>query len=197
MRHLFPLFQSHLDLAHRYWSQLIQTGDTVIDATCGNGHDTLRLCQLTLSPDQGSVYSIDIQEEAINKAIQNIRTQLELSLYQRVIFKHQCHSSLPIEIPSESVKLIVYNLGYLPGGDKEKTTKLTTTLQSIQSAIPLIKTGGALSITCYPGHAEGAREEREILAYASTLPPQEWNCCHHTWSNRREAPSLLLIQKKL
>lgn len=197
MRHLFPLFQSHLDLAYAYWSQIILVGDCVIDATCGNGHDTLKLSRLALSPEEGKVYSIDIQEEAINKTNLNISSQLESNLHHRVIFKRQCHSSFPIEIPKESVKLVVYNLGYLPGGDKQKTTELMTTLQSIQAALPLLKNGGALSITCYPGHAEGAHEQKELLAYASTLPPQNWSCCHHSWSNRRESPSLLLIQKKL
>lgn len=195
MRSSFPLFQSHLDLAHTYWAQIIQMGDTVIDATCGNGYDTLKLCQLALSLDKGKVYAFDIQEQAIKSAGQFIHSHLEFNLTQRVIFQQRCHSIFPDAISQGSVKLIVYNLGYLPGGNKAKTTKIGTTLQSLHQAQDLLQSGGAISITCYSGHTEGAREQEAILAYASQLSPKEWSCCQHIWLNRQQAPSLILIQK--
>lgn len=195
MRHSFPLFQSHLDLAHSYWSQIVQIGDIVIDATCGNGHDTLKLCQLTLSIDKGKVYAFDIQEQAIISACHYLESHLTIELNQRIILQQRCHSTFPNELSPQSVKLIVYNLGYLPGGNKAKTTQVQTTLQSIHQAQELIQPGGAISLTCYPGHPEGAKEQEEILAYASQLSPKEWSCCHHVWLNRQQAPSLLLMQK--
>jgi SAM-dependent methyltransferase len=195
MRSSFPLFQSHLDLAHTYWAQIVQMGDTVIDATCGNGHDTLKLCQLALSFDKGKVYALDIQEQAIKSAHQFIQSYLESSLAQHVIFQQRCHSIFPDDISPASVKLVVYNLGYLPGGNKAKTTEMETTLQSLRQAQDLLLPGGVISITCYSGHAEGAKEQEGVLAYASQLPPKEWSCCQHIWLNRQHAPSLLLIQK--
>jgi len=197
MRSSFPLFQSHLDLAHLYWSQVVQIGDTVIDATCGNGHDTLKLCQLTLSVDKGIVYAFDIQEQAIKSTDIYLYTHLRSDLRGRVNFQQRCHSTFPNEIAKEGVKLIVYNLGYLPGGDKEKTTAILTTLQSLKQAEGLLQPGGVMSITCYSGHGEGAREQEAVLAYASQLSPKEWNCCQHTWLNRQQAPSLFLIQKAI
>lgn len=195
MRSSFPLFQSHLDLAHTYWAQSVQIGDTVIDATCGNGQDTLKLCQLTLSIDKGKVYTIDIQEQALKSAYQFITLHLDPTLINRVQFQQGCHSTFPSEISLNSVKLIVYNLGYLPGGDKTKTTEIGTTLKSLRQAQDLLQPGGIISMTCYSGHTEGAKEQEGILEYASQLAPKDWSCCQHKWLNRQQAPSLLLIQK--
>lgn len=195
MRSSFPLFQSHLDLAHHYWTQIVQIGDTVIDATCGNGHDTLKLCQLSLSPNKGKVYALDIQEQAIKSAYQFIHTNLDIHLTEHIIFQQRCHSIFPKELALGTVKLIVYNLGYLPGGNKAKTTQVNTTLHSLRQAQDFLQPGGVISITCYSGHSEGAKEQEKILAYASQLSPKEWSCCQHNWFNRQHAPSLILIQK--
>jgi len=197
MRHSFPLFQSHLDLAHHYWQQNVQIGDRVIDATCGNGHDTLKLCQLTLSIDKGKVYAIDIQSQAIESTRIFLGTHLSLDLMKRVELQQYCHSSFPDAILPGSIKLIVYNLGYLPGGNKAHTTQLETTLKSLNQAQKLLTQGGIISVTCYPGHPEGAKEQEALVAYASHLSPREWSCCQHVWLNRSQAPSLLLIQKSM
>jgi SAM-dependent methyltransferase len=195
MRSSFPLYQSHLDLAPFYWSQIVQIGDTVIDATCGNGQDTLKLCQLALSIDKGKVYAIDIQEQAIKSTSHYLESHLAPAWRERVMFQQGCHSRFPSEISPCSVKLIVYNLGYLPGGNKAKTTEGFTTLQSLNQAQMLLQPGGLISITCYSGHPAGAKEQEEILAYAAHLSPKEWNCCQHIWLNRQQSPSLLLMQK--
>lgn len=182
----YPLFRSHLDLAHSYWERLIQPTDTIIDATCGNGHDTLFLT--SLNPHK--IYACDIQEQAIAATKEKLGDK-----QNNITFILACHSTFPEEIEKSSVRLIVYNLGYLPGGDKELTTQLETTLQSIKSACDLIAPGGAISITCYPGHPEGAMEEEKLLEECSRLDSKTWNCCHHRWLNRSKSPSLLLLQR--
>lgn len=197
MRPSYPLFQSHLDLAHHYWAQLLKGGEIVIDATCGNGHDTLKLCQLVLSHDKGAVYAIDNQEIAIANTKQRLTRFLSTKQLERVHFTWGCHTHFPSTLAPKQVSLIVYNLGYLPGGDKQKTTEVSTTSLSLQQALPLIRPGGLISVTCYPGHPEGAREEESILSLAQQLSPLEWSCCHHRWLNRRQAPSLLLLQRNL
>jgi hypothetical protein len=87
----------------------------------------------------------------------------------------------------------VYNLGYLPGGKKSITTQTDTTLESVKLSLELLADDGAISITCYPGHEEGAREEKELLAFAETLSSKEWNVCQHKWLNRPRSPSLLWL----
>lgn len=186
MRNPFPIFQSHLDLAHAYWKQLVRPGDTVVDATCGNGHDSLVLAQLS-----ERLYAMDIQPSAI------AATKERLSSFPQVKILLQSHTAFPEELRPESVTLLVYNLGYLPGGDKTLTTRSSTTLMSLIKALELIRPGGAISLTLYPGHLEGEEEERAILDWAAQLDPKQWSSCHHRWCNRKAAPSLLILQKAM
>jgi SAM-dependent methyltransferase len=195
MRSHFPFFQSHLDLAHDYWRHLVAAGDCVIDATCGNGHDSLLLAQLALTPDAGRLYALDIQPQAIAAAQMLVSGALPPAIVERIAFCLQSHAEFPADIAPASVKLIVYNLGYLPGGDKAITTSVESTVASILAAQELLLPGGVISITCYPGHAEGAREEDFLISHTRQLPPQLWSCTWQRWINRRHAPSLLLLQK--
>lgn len=187
MRNTFTLFQSHLDKAHQYWSQLLQEGDLVVDATCGNGHDTLFLAKMGVK-----VYAMDLQQQAIQNAKELVASEINTA---DVLFFQGCHSTFPVEILPNSVRLVVYNLGYLPGGDKQITTGVNTTIASVEQALHLIDYGGMISITCYPGHEEGEREEGWLLSFCGGLNPKMWSCCHHKWLNRKSSPSLLLIQK--
>ena len=192
MRSQFPLFNTPIDLAHHFWKGLLITsGDVAIDATCGNGKDSLALAQL-LQPLDGKLLCIDIQE----KAIENTRALLQKELpdfARNVHFYQQSHEKLPA---TNAVKLIVFNLGYLPSGDKSLTTKVDSTLQSIQNALEILSLGGVISITCYPGHLEGKKEEEALLKYLSNLDPIHFCFTRFFWSNRNASPSLFLVQKK-
>jgi predicted methyltransferase len=169
----------HLLKAHQFWKDHLRPTDNVIDATCGNGKDTAVLASLV---PQGIVYAIYIQEDAINKA----RTHVQSN---NVTFLHQCHTRLPQNKPGDNrVRLVVYNLGYLPGGNKALTSKTETTLISVASALEMLPLGGALSITCYPGHPEGAIEEKALQNWSKTLSQKvEWS----TW--KQGSPTLLII----
>lgn len=196
LRPQFPLFQTPIDLAQGYWKRLLKKGDTVIDATCGNGHDTAALAKMLEDLGGGNVIALDVQNAAL-EATKTLCTEwFEPASKVRIELLLQSHASFPEKLLPSSVALIVYNLGYLPGGDKSVTTLTPSTLQSIESVLSLLREGGALSVTCYPGHEEGAREETNILEYVQKLSPDQWSCCHHRWINRRTAPSLLLIQKR-
>ena len=117
----------HLDQAYLYWQNLLKPADTVIDATCGNGKDALRLVQLV---PEGHVYALDIQETALQKARERIPNS-NISYYL------QSHATLP----EKEVKLVVYNLGYLPGGNKDLTTMTGSTLASLEQAVQRISIG--------------------------------------------------------
>ncbi len=197
-RATFSLFHSHLDLAHDLWKKIIQAGDIVIDATCGNGYDTLFLAQHAILEGKiGNLIAIDKQAQAIETTKQRLEAAIPQEHLTSIRLLNQCHSSFPADLNPASVTLIVYNLGYLPGGDKALTTLRNTTQQSLTHALLLLRPGGMLSVTCYPGHPEGKEEEETVLRFASQLASHEWSCCHHRWLNRPAAPSLLIIQKAL
>jgi hypothetical protein len=193
----FPIFSSHIDLAHRFWEQLLQPGDHAIDSTCGNGKDSLKLAQLILKNDAGFLLGMDIQQEALNTTQNLLKRHLEPSLLQNVRLVLQSHDTFPEIVYSKEIKLIVYNLGYLPGGNKSLTTQLETTIKSLQQALSLICKGGAISVTCYPGHPEGARELAELLSFAALLPCTEWTVSSHRTLNRTLSPELLLFQRRI
>ncbi len=189
----FSQLQNHLELAHELWQRQAQPGDLVIDATCGNGHDTLFLAKLVLQGNLGTVVAIDLQASGIAKTQELLSGQLTPNEMERVHFYLQSHETFPI-LP-EKPKLIVYNLGYLPGSDKTVKTKSDTTLASLQQACSLLPPGGAVSITCYPGHSEGAQEENDLLVFCQTLEPTIWAVTHHRWLNRNRSPSIIYIQR--
>lgn len=183
---------SHLKYAHMIWQSLVCPGDQVIDATLGNGHDTLILAKMLQG--SGHLIGYDIQEQALHTTQEILQNHLSENEKKICIeLRKECHSKIEGSHP----KLIVYNLGYLPGANKLLTTQISTTLESIKKAQTLIIEGGMISITLYPGHEEGYKEQELLLPYVSSLSRKEWNVCWTSWPNRIKAPSLLLIQKNL
>lgn len=174
-------------LAHVYWTRFVKKGDHVIDATVGGGYDLQFLARLVGS--EGSVVGYDIQEEALLKA------EKRLSDAERAIvtLHHRSHASFL----ESGAKLIVYNLGYLPGGNKALTTMTKTTLQSLESASQILEKGGAISITCYPGHEEGKKEEEAVMDFVKMLPQEHWSTICHSFPMRHKAPSLLLLMREV
>ncbi len=189
---LFSHRQPHLHTAHALWYSLLQSGDTAIDATCGNGHDTLILAQILLAPTKGQLLALDIQPEAIAHTKERLSQQLPKEIFTRIQFYQQSHTTFPI-MEQESVKLIVYNLGYLPGGDKSFTTVANTTIESLCQATSLLAKGGLITVTCYPGHPAGSLEEQALLAWVTSLPREKWSIHHQRWLHRPHSPTLLSL----
>ena len=140
------------DLSLKLLESYITEGDSVIDATAGNGHDTLALAKL-VGPS-GRVYSFDVQKSALESS----KTLLEKEgLLERCSWILASHHRMADYLPKgeKSIAAVVFNLGYLPGGDKKKTTQGATTLPAVRQALDLIRPGGIVSITMYGGHPEG------------------------------------------
>lgn len=174
-RDIMLSMKPHLIYARQYWQTLVQPGDTVVDATIGNGHDTAFLIHLLQG--KGALIGYDIQSQAIAQTEKKLKEFPE-ELTKIISLKLKSHEC----IEEKNVKLIVYNLGYLPGsGNKLFTTKCPTTLQSIKNGLSSLSRGGAISITCYPGHEEGAKELVAVLDFLKTLPSEKWQFHHHVW----------------
>lgn len=179
----------HIFLAHRYWKDLLLPSDRAIDATLGNGHDTLFLAEKLTD---GKVFSFDVQKKALENAKDFLKNNL--NSLENISFFLKSHEDLSF-LKDEVISLVVYNLGYLPGGDKSLTTKVASTMKSVDGALSLIQSKGAVSITCYKGHEEGALEEKALLQMVKNLSPKEYSVCYHEWINKTNAPSLIWIRK--
>jgi methylase of polypeptide subunit release factors len=163
------VFSPHLELAHKLWEELLSPEDLAIDATVGNGFDTAHLAALC------KTIGLDIQQEALDRAAQKLK---EAGLQGDL--RRMCHSKIDELSLAGRPKLIVYNLGYLPRGNKGITTMLESTSVSLQKALALLGNGGALSIMCYPGHEEGKREAGWIEAWVQTLAGK-WRVDRYAW----------------
>jgi predicted methyltransferase len=178
-------------LARTLLHEVIQHGDTVIDATAGNGHDTQFLAEC-VGPD-GSVLAFDIQENAIHATSDRLR---EAGLASRVRLYQTSHAHMAAHAEPGSVSAIMFNLGYLPGDDHQLTTEAATTLAALNAATSLLKPGGTLTIVCYPGHAEGATEAAEVETWLTTLATSGWRIARYALlGTARPAPFLLVARK--
>ena len=120
---------------------------------------------------------------------------------QLTVHWHRADHAVALEsLARRSAALIVFNLGYLPGGDRSVTTTADGTLRALRSAEGLLAVGGCISVTIYPGHSAGAAEEGAVLEYEASLPQGVWSVYYTQWLNQRNkrtgrrAPSLVLQQ---
>lgn len=145
-------------LAHSIVRRTVQPGDTVIDATAGNGHDTLFLAQSV--QEQGRVLSIDVQHSAIESTAEKLRAHGVTQVVQieddhGVVLERLAREAL-------TVRVIMFNLGYLPGGDKQQITTTDSTKKAVMSGLHLLSAGGVMTVTAYRGHP-GGREEASAV----------------------------------
>ncbi|KAI6691672.1 hypothetical protein NL676_028500 [Syzygium grande] len=168
------------DVAHSVWKHVVREGDTVVDATCGNGHDTLALVKLVAGESaRGRVYGMDIQEVALQSASCFLGQSLGTQEMELVKLFPICHSKMAEIVPEDAlVRLVAFNLGYLPGGDKAITTRSETTLLALEAAGRIIEPGGLISTVVYVGHPNGREEFETVQAFASGLSTENWVCCN-------------------
>ncbi len=143
--------------AHALIRRVVAPGGTVIDATIGNGHDTVFLAQLAGSA--GNVFGFDVQRSALN-ATERALTQARVT-QDRVTLIQASHAAMDLHIPvglHGSVDAIMFNLGYLPGADKNRTTTCESTLAALRACEHLLSKDGLITVIGYVGHAAGRDE---------------------------------------
>lgn len=185
-------------LTRRVWRHIVQKGDTVIDATCGNGYDTLAMVKMVADKTHcGHVYAMDVQKVALENASSLLDESLASDERGLVELFAICHSKMEEVVPKGvPVRLVAFNLGYLPGGDKALITRSETTLQALEAAKRMLAPGGLISIVVYVGHPRGREEYEAVQAFASGLPVENWICCKLQMLNRPLAPILVLVLKR-
>ena len=173
------------DISHLLLSNHIKQGDLVIDATCGNGYDTLFLA--TLVGNNGVVHAYDIQEQAIINA-KNLTKD-----FNNIIFHHESHEN----INYENIKAVIFNLGYLPKGDKSITTTYESTKNIIMKLVESynVNKNMLILIVVYVGHIEGNKESTWLEEFTSSLDTS-YMCCKYQPINQHNSPYILTIEKK-
>ncbi|CAM6101953.1 unnamed protein product [Calypogeia fissa] len=184
-------------IAHKVWRSVVRQGDTVIDATCGNGFDTLMLAKLVLQKGAaGYVIGLDLQQSALDNTSALLDRELNSSQKENVSLLQLCHSQLDKIVDENSVRLVAFNLGYQPGGDKNIITRADITVKAVDAAVKVLERQGLISITSYVGHPGGREEHDAVREFVAGLPAQDWVCSHLESVNRPLCPHLMFLLKK-
>ena len=160
-----------LEMAHDFLREVITDQDTVVDATMGNGHDTLFLALVHTQKR--------LEEAGLANAHLLLKGHEEVDFYVN------------------QVKAAIFNLGYLPSADKSIITQPRTTIQAIDKLCHLLVKGGRIAIMIYYGHEGGDLEKDAVLDFVSHLPQQEFTVTSYRTLNQINHPPFLVMIEKL
>jgi Putative rRNA methylase len=166
----------------------------VIDATVGNGHDTRFLLELVGT--KGRVFGFDIQQAALDSTragLQGVQHEECLTLI------HASHVNMHGNIPSPyhgKISAVMFNLGYLPGGDKRIITQADSTLVALSTASQLLSTEGIITVLAYPGHEGGEMETSQVKNWCFALNPKHYKVnFFESHADKTSVPKLFAITK--
>ena len=189
-------FLSVLSFAHQLASQRVQPGETVVDATVGNGVDTLFLAKLT--GEKGRVYGFDIQQQALELAQTRLKKEFG-GTPSSVCLCLSSHDKLETVLPAEQhgrVAAVMFNLGYLPGADHAVITTAESTLPALDASLRVLRPGGVLTVVLYTGHEGGPEEAAAVEAWAEALPLAKYQVLRYGFVNQHNRPPYLLAVEK-
>jgi hypothetical protein len=179
------------EFCHDFIERQVRPRDICIDATAGNGKDTEFLCSLT--GEKGKVYAFDIQEKALKKTKE--RLEAVGMTAELILDGHEYMEKYVLEVGM--VSCIVFNFGYLPGGDHTVATKAETSVAAIQSGLSLLRKGGLMSLCIYSGGDTGNQEKEAILGFLKTLDTKQYLVIVSAYFNRSNHPPVPVQIRKL
>ncbi len=236
---------SIVDWTHQFLQQYIKPGDLVVDATMGNGGDTLFLAQLVAGAnvtdserqiyesfadkksairmtESGSVIAFDVQELALTNTRDKLAkhgftsetivaparatkarvtkasaTKNSDKFTATTTLILDSHANILNYVKEESAQAVVFNLGYLPGGDHSKATHAESTIPAIEAALKAIKRGGVISICIYSGGDSGFEEKNQVLEYLKTLDQRKYLVIKNDFYNKPNNPPIPVFIVKL
>lgn len=169
----------------------VSEGDIAVDATAGNGYDTLFLANLV--GDDGYVYAFDVQKEAVDATLHRL---LDNALEHRAIVLKDGHENVEKYV-HKPVAAAIFNLGYLPGSNHEIVTQPNTTIQAIESLLKLLKIGGIIVLVVYHGHEGGKEERDEVIQFVSELPQKHVHVLRYEFINQKNDPPFIIALEKV
>lgn len=196
--------KSTLSFAHQLIEDRVLHGDIVIDATVGNGADTLFLAKL-VGP-HGVVYGFDIQPQALDKARLRIEKanlgegDSNVNRGSNIRFFLRSHAEMEQTLPQETqgrVAAIMFNLGYLPGNNRGIITRPESTIPALDASLCLLRQDGVVTVILYSGHEGGKEEADAVLSWAAQLSQESYEVlCYRFLNQKNTPPFLIAVEKK-
>ncbi|MFC2947115.1 class I SAM-dependent methyltransferase [Virgibacillus sediminis] len=179
-----------LDYSHDLLKHSVEEGDIVMDATCGNGHDTIFLSGLT--GPSGKVFAFDIQQQAIR----NTKQLLSDAKHQNVTLVHDSHANASEYLPEGELGGAIFNLGYLPKSDKSIVTKGSSTIEAVNNLLPRLGRGKIIVLVVYHGHPGGREEKEAVVNHVQQLEQKDYAVLRYGFINQRNNPPFILAVQK-
>ena len=148
--------------------QQVMPGDICIDATMGNGNDTVLLSRL--AGENGRVLAFDIQKQALEHTEERLKKDDCPENYQLFLDSHE---NMAAYAEAETVSCITFNLGYLPGGDHSVATRADS------------------------GGDTGFQERDAMLSFIRQLDPHKYLVIQSEYVNRPNNPPIPVLIIKL
>ncbi len=176
-----------IEFAHKIIKDKVSSNEICVDMTIGNGNDTLFMAKIAKF-----VYGFDIQQKAIDNT-SKLLNENNLSNFQLFLSSHENVDKLI----KEKVKAFIFNLGYLPTGDKSITTNYESTINAINNALNILDIKGVIVIVVYTGHESGKIEEEKLNEYIKTLSQKQYDVVSYRFLNQiNNPPYCIVIERK-
>lgn len=169
-----------------------------VDATCGRGRDALVLARLVLHPDRmGRVHALDVHPQALSSTQALLREHLDDVQLRHVHLHHADHAEMAhhVDVSGVGVRLVLFNLGYLPGAKEDGCTSASTTCKALEASQDMLVEGGAVVITTYVGHEGGAAEDVAVREWMEARDAMVWTTGGWRFANRVDAPRTYVAVK--
>jgi len=181
-----------IQYSHKLLKQSIEKGELAIDATCGNGNDTIVLSDIV--GDDGKVFAFDIQDQAIQTTKERLA---ELNKKNVKLIKDSHANLKQYLLKEEQIGGAIFNLGYLPRSDKRIITKGASTIKALETILKHLKKKGITVLVVYHGHEGGSEEKEQLLQYVTNLDQKHFQVLRYGYINQINNPPFVIAIKKI
>lgn len=182
---------SAVEFSHLILQKYIKKGDVVVDATLGNGYDALYIAGLL--GEQGMIIGFDIQESSILSSQLLFNKERVQSKYAFICANHASMIEELHAISIHRIQCAVFNLGYLPHGDKSIITQPDSTIKALESVLSILEIGGCITVVVYSGHQGAEAEKESVICLANSLDKKKWQTIKYSSLNRETSPACIAI----
>ncbi len=179
------MYDNTKSLVKNIMEMKIPKSNICLDMTLGNGNDSLNMLELNNSI---KIYGFDIQKSCVDK--------IKALNIENIYAINDSHINFDKYVDSD-IDFAIFNLGYLPGGDKSITTDYDTVIHTIEKLLCAIKIDALIVITFYPGHKSGLDESINVLEYLNTLDQKRYNVVKYEFVNQINNPPFVCVIERI